>query len=59
MKYKSIPFNRVHIQGNELKCVQQFIKDGHISGDGSITMKCDFLLEKELNVNKFLLTFLR
>ena len=59
MKYKSILFNRVHVQGNELKYVQQSIKDGHISGDGSFTMKCDSLLEKELNVNKSILTLLR
>ena len=51
-----IPFNRVSIQGNEFKYIQQAISDDHISGDGIFTHKCNSLLEKELGVNKFLLT---
>ena len=56
MKQKPIPFNRVDLQGNELKYVQQAIGNGHISGDGTFTHKCNSLLEKELGVNKVLLT---
>ena len=56
MKQKPIPFNRVDIQGNELKYVQQAIGNGHISGDGTFTHKCNSLLEKELGVKKSLLT---
>ena len=56
MKQKPIPFNRVDIQGNELKYVQQAIGNGHISGDGTFTHKCNSLLEKEMGVKKSLLT---
>ena len=56
MKQKPIPFNRVYLQGNELKYVQQAIGNGHISGDGTFTHKCNSLLEKELGVKKALLT---
>ena len=53
---KPIPFNRVDIQGNELEYIKEAIANFHISGDGIFTNKCNSLLEKELNVNKSLLT---
>tara|TARA_B100000315_G_C14555119_1_gene577747 strand:- start:88 stop:1233 length:1146 start_codon:yes stop_codon:yes gene_type:complete len=52
----NIPFNRVDTQGNEWKYIRQAIERGHISGDGSFTHKCNSLLEKELSVNRSLLT---
>ena len=56
MQINKIPFNRSDIQGNELEYIQQVFSNGHISDDGTFTHKCNSLLEKELNVNKFLLT---
>ena len=51
-----IPFNRVDVQGNELEYIKEAITNSHISGDGKFTRKCNSLLEKELDVNKTLLT---
>jgi dTDP-4-amino-4,6-dideoxygalactose transaminase len=51
-----IPFNRAGLVGNEFRYVAQALEAGHISGDGRFTMKCHELLEKELGVNKALLT---
>jgi len=54
MKY--IPFNRSDIHGTELEYLKQAIDNGHISGDGIYTKKCNSLLEVELGINKALLT---
>ena len=51
-----IPFNRVDVQGNELEYIKEAIASSHISGDGTFTRKCNSLLEKELDINKSLLT---
>src|SRR5882724_6628431 len=51
-----IPFNRAGLVGNEFRYIAQALEAGHISGDGRFTMKCHELLEKELGVNKALLT---
>ena len=51
-----IPFNKVDIQGNELEYIKDAIASSHISGDGIFSHKCNSLLEKELDVNKSLLT---
>ena len=56
MKNKSIPYNRVDIQGKEIEYVQEAIINGQISGDGEFTYKCNRFLEKELGVHKSLLT---
>jgi len=51
-----IPFNRACLGGKELVYVAQAILNGHISGDGPFTKKCQALLEEELGVRKALLT---
>jgi len=56
MQHKTIRFNRVDIQGNELEYIKQAIEEGHISGDSLFTHKCNTLLEKELDVKKSLFT---
>ena len=56
MKYKNIPFNRVDIQGKELEYINETIENAHISGDGIFTHKCNSFLEKELGIDKSLLT---
>ena len=51
-----IPFNRSDIQGNELEYLKHAIDNGHISGDGIYTKKCNSLLQSTLGVEKALLT---
>jgi dTDP-4-amino-4,6-dideoxygalactose transaminase len=52
----SIPFNKPSIAGNEIRLIQEAIDNGHISGDGIFTKKCNILLETLLGVPKILLT---
>jgi dTDP-4-amino-4,6-dideoxygalactose transaminase len=51
-----IDFNKPCLTGNELEYIQQAIQNHRISGDGSFTKKCSYLLEKDLGVPKVLLT---
>ena len=52
---KPIPFNKSSVQGNELKYIEQANANGHLSGDGIFTNKCNTLLENERNVKKLCL----
>ena len=56
MKSLKVDFNRPVVVGNELIYIQQAIENGHLSGDGIFTRKCNELLERELPVPKALLT---
>jgi len=56
MQSHFIPFNRPSIAGHELEYVAQAVANGHISGDGPFTKKCQEFLERELGVSKALLT---
>jgi len=51
-----IPFNRAVVIGKEFDYIRQAVANGHISGDGPFTKKCQNLLEKTLGVPKVLLT---
>ena len=51
-----IPFNRAGLVGNEIRYIAEAVEQGHISGDGVFTTKCNELLELELGVAKALLT---
>ena len=51
-----VDFNRPVIVGRELEYIQQALENGHISGDGPFTKKCHAFLERELGVQKALLT---
>jgi len=51
-----IPFNRASLLGHELDFVRQAVDNGHISGDGPFTRRCEELLETELGVARALLT---
>jgi dTDP-4-amino-4,6-dideoxygalactose transaminase len=51
-----VDFNRPVIVGRELEYIKQAIENSHISGDGPFTKKCHAFLEKELGVQKALLT---
>jgi dTDP-4-amino-4,6-dideoxygalactose transaminase len=51
-----IPFNKPIFVGSEFEYITKAISLGHISGDGYFTKQCSELLEKELSVNRVLLT---
>lgn len=53
---KKIPFNKPPMTGNELAYMQQAMANGHLSGNGIFTQKCEKWLEKRLNATKVLLT---
>jgi dTDP-4-amino-4,6-dideoxygalactose transaminase len=52
----NIPFNRPFAAGKEYEYIRQAIENGHVSGDGPFTKKCQSLLEATLGVPKVLLT---
>lgn len=56
MSVYSIPFNKAGLVGNEIRYIVEALEQGHISGDGAFTTKCNQLLERELGVAKVLLT---
>jgi dTDP-4-amino-4,6-dideoxygalactose transaminase len=51
-----VDFNRPALVGRELEYMKQAIENGHISGDGPFTKKCHAFLEKELGIQRALLT---
>ncbi len=51
-----VDFNRPVPVGKELEYIAQAIQNGHISGDGPFTKRCNALLENALGVSKALLT---
>jgi len=52
----SIPFNRPSFEGREQVYIAQAIANGHISGDGPFTKRCQAFLEEALGVSRVLLT---
>jgi dTDP-4-amino-4,6-dideoxygalactose transaminase len=52
----NVDFNRPVLVGNEFEYMRQAVENGHISGDGPFTKKCHAFFEKELGVQKALLT---
>jgi dTDP-4-amino-4,6-dideoxygalactose transaminase len=51
-----IPFNKPYMTGKELDYIQQAHTDGHLSGDGSFTKRCNAWLEQHTGCKKALLT---
>ena len=51
-----VPFNKLALMGNEMAYVSEAIRNGHCSGDGPFTRRCQDLLERELGVPSVLLT---
>lgn len=52
----SIPFNRPSFEGKEQVYIAQAIANGHISGDGPFTKRCQAFIEETLGVPRVLLT---
>lgn len=51
-----IPFNRAYITGNELQYMAEAIANGHISGNGPFTRRCEGLLQEMVGSRRALLT---
>jgi dTDP-4-amino-4,6-dideoxygalactose transaminase len=51
-----IPFNKPFLSGEELTKIEEAVRLGHSSGDGTFTRRCQSLLEKLLGSPKVLLT---
>ncbi len=51
-----IPFNRAYISGNELEYIAEAIANGHISGNGPFTRRCEALLQEIVGSRRALLT---
>ncbi len=56
MEPRRIPFNAPYFTGREFDYVQEAIKNGHFSGDGPFTHRCERLLEEMLGAPRVLLT---
>ena len=52
----TIPFNRPSVVGRESEYMAAALAEGHISGDGEFTRRCQDLLMRELGVPSALLT---
>ncbi len=53
---KPIPFNKPFIIGRELSLIADAVAQGHLSGDGAYTKKCNRWFEQKLGCGKALLT---
>lgn len=51
-----IPFNRPYMTGGELSLIAQAHANGHLSGDGPFTRRCNSWLETKTGASKALLT---
>ncbi len=51
-----LPFNKPFIVGHELENIKKAVEDGHLSGDGSFSRRCQLWLETTLGTEKALLT---
>jgi dTDP-4-amino-4,6-dideoxygalactose transaminase len=51
-----IPFNKPFVAGHELAYIQEAITNGHLSGNGPFTRRCQAWIEKRLTCRRALLT---
>jgi dTDP-4-amino-4,6-dideoxygalactose transaminase len=51
-----IPFNKPFVAGNELAYIQEAIANGHLSGNGPFTKRCQAWIESQLHCPRALLT---
>jgi dTDP-4-amino-4,6-dideoxygalactose transaminase len=52
----SIPFNRLHLTGREMRYVRACVRSGSISGDGPYTKRCEALMEHRFEAARVILT---
>ncbi len=53
---KHLPFNKPYLTGRETGYLEDAVKEGKISGNGTFTKKCQFLLKEHSRSNRVLLT---
>jgi dTDP-4-amino-4,6-dideoxygalactose transaminase len=53
---RPIRFNQAFLTGREMEYVAQAVANGHVSGDGPFTRRCQALLEQQAGSRKALLT---
>jgi dTDP-4-amino-4,6-dideoxygalactose transaminase len=51
-----IPFNKATFAGEELELIRRAVEEGHISGDGPFTKRCEAVLAEIVGANRALLT---
>ena len=56
MSQNRIPFNRPYMTGRELEYIAQAHANGHLSGDGPFTKRCNAWLEQTTGTTRALLT---
>ncbi len=52
----TIPFNKPYFTGEETKYIEEAVKNGHISGNGMFTKRCQHFFEERYGFKKTLLT---
>lgn len=52
----NIPFNKPYLTGAETTYINDAVKNGHISGNGTYTQRCQVFFEEHFGVQKCLLT---
>ncbi|WP_035558011.1 dTDP-4-amino-4,6-dideoxygalactose transaminase [Hymenobacter sp. IS2118] len=52
----AIPFNKPYLSGGEIQYIEEAVRSGKISGDGTFTKRCHQFFEQQLGVHKALLT---
>ena len=51
-----IPFNKPFVAGNELAYIKEAIANGHLSGNGPFTQRCQAWIEQRIGCPRALLT---
>lgn len=51
-----IPFNKPYLTGRETEYIRQAVENGHISGNGAFTQRCQRFFEAHYGIKKCLLT---
>jgi dTDP-4-amino-4,6-dideoxygalactose transaminase len=51
-----IPFNKPYVSGREISHIQEALNEGHLSGNGTYTKKCQRFFEERYGFRKTLLT---
>jgi dTDP-4-amino-4,6-dideoxygalactose transaminase len=52
----AVPFNKPYLTGNEAPYIQQCLMQGHLSGNGEFTRRCEQFFEERFGFSKTLLT---
>jgi len=53
---RNVPFNQALITNRELECISEAIANGHLTGDGEFTKRCQAWLEHQIGCKSALIT---